>query len=262
MNPATDPPPSSTELAGRFYDALAPDYDAMTGFERRFELERPFFETFVDRYAVRRAVDAGAGTGFHSLLLARLGVEMTAVDASADMLSRARAHAASMSLSVSAVHASLLDLGRHVTIPQDALLCMGNTLAHVPAPDERDAVLAQFRQVLAPGGVLLIQTLNFDRIMKEETHRLNVKEAGGVAFVREYVPAGTRVDLRITRTPPADSAAPQRTITVKLWPVYASDLALALSNAGFADVRLHGSIALEGFEPDTSRDLVAVCTRS
>ena len=262
MAPATDTPPSSSALAGRFYDALAPDYDAMTGFERRFDQERPFFQKFVEQFAVRQAVDAGAGTGFHSLLLAQLGVRVIAVDVSADMLAVALSHADSMQLPVTAVHASLVDVARHITTPQDAVVCMGNTLAHFTERGARDTVLAQFHRLLAPGGVLLVQTLNFDRIMKQETHLHNVKEAGGVMFVREYVPAGALVDLRITRSALSDPGAPQTTASVRLAPVYAADLALALTNAGFADIQLHGSIALDAFVANTSRDLVAVCKRT
>ena len=262
MDRATDRPPSSSELAGRFYDALAPDYDAMTGFDRRFDQERPFFQQFVERYAIRRAVDAGAGTGFHSLLLAQLGVQVIAVDVSSDMLEVARAHSETMNLPVTTLHASLLDFAAHITVRQDAVVCMGNTLAHFTEPGGRDTVLAQFFGVLAPRGVLLVQTLNFDKIMKLETHLQNVKEAGGVRFVREYMPAEDLVDLRITRSAPSDPAARQMSTSVRLAPVFAADLALALSNAGFSEVQLHGSIALDMFSADNSRDLVAVCRRT
>ena len=261
MGQATNTPPTSPEPAGRFYDGLAPDYDTMTGFDRRFDQERPFFHQFVERHAVRRAVDAGAGTGFHSLLLAQLGVEMSAVDVSADMLALADAHAASMHLRVTTIQASLLDFAGRVTAPQDAVVCMGNTLAHFTESGAREAVLGQFYRVLAPGGVLLVQTLNFDKIMKQETHLQNVKEAGGIRFVREYVRAGPLVDLRITRSAPSDPAAQQMTSTVRLAPVYAADLASELSHTGFTDIQLFGSITLDAFEADSSRDLVAICKR-
>lgn len=262
MDPETSTPPSSSALAGSFYDALAPDYDAMTGFDRRFEAERPFFQSFVDTYRIRRAVDAGAGTGFHSLLLAQLGVQVVAVDVSADMLLLARAHSESMRLPVTTLHASLLDFAAAVQTPQDAVVCMGNTLAHFTEHGSRDAVLGQFHRVLAPGGVLLIQTLNFDKIMKQETYLQNVKEAGGMRFVREYVPAGRFVDLRITRSAPSDPAAQQATTSVRLAPVFAEDLSLALSRAGFARIQLYGSLALDEFAAESSRDLVAVCRRT
>jgi hypothetical protein len=52
----------------KFYDELDADYDEMTGFERRFSHERPFFRMLIERYNVSTALDAGCGTGFQSLL--------------------------------------------------------------------------------------------------------------------------------------------------------------------------------------------------
>ncbi len=78
MVPMTERSPMR-EVAS-FYDWLAPDYDLMTGFEKRFAHEEPFFRILLGRQTITTAVDAGCGTGFHSLLLAQLGVSVTAVD--------------------------------------------------------------------------------------------------------------------------------------------------------------------------------------
>jgi glycine/sarcosine N-methyltransferase len=251
--------PPADEGAGRFYDSLAPHYDAMTGFERRFEQERPFFKGFVDRHGVRTAVDAGAGTGFHSLLLAQLGVKVIAVDVSGDMLALARAHAAAMGLDVETARCSLLDLAVSVAPDRDAVVCMGNTLAHFTEPGSLEKVLDQFRRVLRGGGVLLIQTLNFDAIMRRDTHTQSVKQVGDIRFIREYMPAGNGVEFRITRA----AAEGKETVTsMLLAPVYSTDLTLALSNAGFSGIEVHGSLAMDSFSPDSSRDLVALCKRA
>jgi len=72
--PATRKKPRSI---AKFYDLLAPDYDGMTGFADRFARETPAFQTLVRRYGIRQALDAGCGTGFHSILLSQLGVTVT-----------------------------------------------------------------------------------------------------------------------------------------------------------------------------------------
>jgi sarcosine/dimethylglycine N-methyltransferase len=207
-------------------------------------------------------VDAGAGTGFHSLLLALLGVRVTAVDLSADMLAIARAHADSMGLEVATAQGSLLDLEKLVARGVTAVVCMGNTLAHFTGPGSREKALSQFHAVLAPGGVLLAQALNFDAIMKRETHSQSVKEAGGLRFVREYVPAGDGVEFRITRTALSGDGPRETVSKMLLAPVYADKLVLALSSAGFEDIRLYGSIALDEFSAESSRDLVVICRRT
>jgi ubiquinone/menaquinone biosynthesis C-methylase UbiE len=77
-----DVEPGTPLTVAKFYDALAPDYDTMTGFQKRFVHEKPFFRLLVEKYKIRTVLDAGCGTGFHSLLLAQLGVQVTAIDVS------------------------------------------------------------------------------------------------------------------------------------------------------------------------------------
>jgi ubiquinone/menaquinone biosynthesis C-methylase UbiE len=50
-----------------FYDELAANYDEMTGFDQRFPHECPFFRILIERSHVTSALDAGCGTGFHSI---------------------------------------------------------------------------------------------------------------------------------------------------------------------------------------------------
>jgi len=47
-----------------FYDELSADYDAMTGFDKRFAAERPFFRLIVERHNIKSAIDAGRGPAF------------------------------------------------------------------------------------------------------------------------------------------------------------------------------------------------------
>ena len=114
MAPMTEAPHhNSAESVSHFYDALAEDYDAMTDLSERFHRERPAFQLLVDRYGIRSAADAGTGTGFHALLLAELGVDITAVDISARMADRLRAHARDRALPVRVVVGDIRKLHQH-----------------------------------------------------------------------------------------------------------------------------------------------------
>ena len=102
----TDTQPPSETVAG-FYDVTASFYDTMTDMEERIVHERPFFRVLVERYGIRRALDAGSGTGMHSLLLAHLGVEVVGVDISREMLTRLQEHAHNHGVSVHTIQADL-----------------------------------------------------------------------------------------------------------------------------------------------------------
>jgi SAM-dependent methyltransferase len=244
----------------QFYDHLAGGYDAMTGFEGRFVKERPFFRLLVDNHGIRTAVDAGAGTGFHSLLLAQLGVKVTAVDISPRMLEALSRHAATMGLPVKTVAADLTDLAAHVVPPFDAVFTLGNTLAHCLTADARFSVLGGFQNVLRPGGILFAQILNYRKILVSRENILNSKEAGGYRFTRRYDYRETLIRFTITREDLSGRTAPEST-SVDLYPLLETEFDKALRAVGFGDIRMFGSISMDPYDANRSNDLVILAHR-
>jgi SAM-dependent methyltransferase len=240
-----------------FYDKLADGYDTMTGFEGRFVKERPFFQSLVENHSVRTAIDAGAGTGFHSLLLAQLGVKVTAVDISQRMLDVLSRHAAAMSLSVDTVASDLADLPAHMTSPVDAVFTLGNTLAHCLSPGALQAVFTGFRKVLHPGGILFAQILNYRKILAAREQVLSIKEANGYRFTRRYTYGERLIRFSITRED-LNGHAPPEVDSVDLFPFLETDVEGALHAAGFSDVRLFGSVSMEPYDAVRSKDLVVL----
>jgi glycine/sarcosine N-methyltransferase len=259
MVQATDTEPLHQALA--FYDRLAPDYDAMTGFEKRFVVERPFFRVLVERYAIRTALDAGCGTGFHSLLLSQLGAQVTAVDVSQEMLKRAQLHAAASGTELRTVHSDFLHLRENVKGTFDGIFSMGNTLPHILSANDLLLTLQSFAELLHRDGLLFIQNLNYDRILRTQEPVQSVKEQDGVTFVRyyEFAPSTIRFNiLKITRS----AGGPQHSLnTVELRPVLKEEIMSMLAQAGFRDIRPFGGISMEEFVPDTSKDLVLLARK-
>jgi len=103
--------------------------------------------------AGRIAVDLGAGPGAHAIALAEAGYSVTAIDACAELLEELRAN--DRDRAVCCVHADLTDLGRHCDRPADVVLCMGDTLTHLPSLASVDALFADVAEVLAPGGLFI-----------------------------------------------------------------------------------------------------------
>jgi SAM-dependent methyltransferase len=96
------------------------------------------------------AVDLGCGFGMHSIPLARRGCAVLALDSSSYLLEQLSAHAGAFPISV--VEDDLLAFQRYLDRPADIILCMGDTLTHLP---ERDSALQLFTRAAAslrPGG--------------------------------------------------------------------------------------------------------------
>lgn len=249
------------EGVAKFYDRLAPDYDDMTGFAKRFIHEKPFFRLLVDNHNIHTAMDAGAGTGFHSLLLAQLGVHVTSVDFASEMLQRLDAHAKQMGLHVNPVQTGFRDLLQEVHAHFDAVFCMGNVLAHDLTKENLQRTIQQFSAVLRPRGILFAQVLNYERILAERERVQHVKEKEGVTFIRFYDFESDFIRFNILRLRRNGDQIASEIDSIALRPVMSRELTDVLVQAGFENIKLFGGIAMEGFAPSSSRDLVVLAER-
>ncbi|MGH3925519.1 MAG: class I SAM-dependent methyltransferase, partial [Pseudonocardiaceae bacterium] len=92
----------------RFWDADASTYDRSASHHPSTALARAAWARMLERLLPSppaRVLDVGAGTGFLTLLAARLGHRVTALDLSPQMLDKLRTKAAMEGLDVEAVEA-------------------------------------------------------------------------------------------------------------------------------------------------------------
>jgi SAM-dependent methyltransferase len=240
-----------------FYDALASDYDVMTDMDARLVRERPFFHVFVERHSVRTAIDAGCGTGVHSILLAQLGVQVTAVDVSEAMIRVARSNATRAGVAFRTVVADLTELEAADLPGVDAVVCLGNTLAHVLTERKLVGVLRSFGQVLRPGGIAVVHVLNYDLIPQDRDVVLSTREREGVVAERSYHPEGALLSFRTSIRHSGEVQEGTVLHRPWRWP----ELTAAMTKAAFHGLDLYGGIDLRPFEPASSKDLFAVATR-
>jgi 2-polyprenyl-3-methyl-5-hydroxy-6-metoxy-1,4-benzoquinol methylase len=97
------------------------------------------------------AVDLGAGFGLHALPLARRGFRVTAIDGCQVLLDELRSRTGT--LAVTAVNGDLVDFRAVVKEEPRVVLCMGDTLTHLPTLAAVESLLGEVAAGLAPGGV-------------------------------------------------------------------------------------------------------------
>lgn len=241
-----------------FYETVAPFYDDMTGFERRFVVERPFFRMLVERYTIGSAVDAGCGTGFHSFLLSQLGVLVLGVDASHVMIANANRHAKELNSPVNFHEGDFQTLAQDIAGKYDAVFCLGNSLSHLLHDDEIIASLANFASLLKPGGHLFVQILNYDRILAKKERVQFVKDVGNTTFVRFYDYEQKLIRFNVLRLEKNGETIVDTLVSVLLRPLRKVELETMLRRVGLTDSSCFGGISLEQFVPETSKDLFII----
>jgi SAM-dependent methyltransferase len=147
------------ETLAHVYEWLTPDElltpaGSATAFAPLLEpLERP-----------ARILDCAAGTGQLAVGLAAIGFEVVATDASPAMISRTRALASSHGVEVVALTCSWDELPTQKFEPFDAVLCVGNSLAHAVARAGRQTALAAMAGVLRGEGLFVVTSRNWEEV--------------------------------------------------------------------------------------------------
>ena len=99
-------------------------------------------------------VDLGAGFGKHSVPLARGGARVLAVDSSAELLRELDRLA--KDLTVETVADDVLSFRSHMKEKAAAVLCMGDTLTHLPEHTHVDFLVQEVHEALAPAGLFVL----------------------------------------------------------------------------------------------------------
>jgi SAM-dependent methyltransferase len=141
-----------TSVTDHYAQLLAPVYSWMSGsVEAAIDAGKAELgELNLTLPAGSQVVDLGAGFGVHAIPLARNGMRVLAVDSSTELLKELDRLASG--LDVESVADDLLSFRSHLEAKVSAVLCMGDTLTHLPEHTHVDFLAQEVHEALAPGG--------------------------------------------------------------------------------------------------------------
>lgn len=170
------------------FDALAGDWWNPNGPMRPLHAMNPARIAWINRHisGPTRILDIGCGAGLASEALAKLGHDVTGVDAASAAIEAARAHAGELKIT----YRTTLEDG--VTFPVITAL---EVIEHVPDPAR---FLATLSDLLEPNGLLIVSTLN-------RTKRAWLTAILGAEYIARLLPTGTHDWTRFLS--PAELAA-------------------------------------------------------
>lgn len=254
-----------------FYDELGADYDLMVSWERRLAREGEFFRERFAEHRVTRVLDAACGTGMHAISFARSGFECAGTDLSPAMVEKARENARAAGVTVRFEAVGFGELASRLGSGFDAVTCLGNSLPHLPDDAALSACLEDFADLLVPGGLLVIQDRNYDRLLRERQRFMpptsRADGEGETVFLRvtDFPPAGAGNDEAISFTIlTLRKRGGAWTMTERTTPLRAlrcATLKAAVERAGFTDVRVWGSYAMQPFDAPGTGDLLLAARR-
>lgn len=207
----------------------------------------------------RRILDVACGSGGYAVELAKGGYRLTAVDLDGEMVAMAREKAKRAGVDITVLQCDMREL--HKTLvdssPADAdgtpsamdtrfhcIFCIGNSLVHLGNLQEISGALKEMYGLLEAGGTLIVQTINYDRIIKYNVDSLpTIKNpAATLEFVRKYayMEDSGLINFNTTLTVGPEGEKEVFENSIELFPIKSGDLLRLLQETGFQKIEFSG----------------------
>jgi len=162
-----------------FYQVLANFYDEIFPLKA---VHKEFLRSYLAREQIKSVLDVGCATGSYVLELNDWGIETAGIDLSPDMIEIARDKGRQRKSQAEFLLKDMRDLSE-VSGTFDGILCLGNTLAHLT---EEPHLLQALKQFGVKGRHLLLQLVNYDRVLEQQVTELPEIRTSRLVFQRRY----------------------------------------------------------------------------
>ena len=218
-----------------FYKNLASYYD------RIFPLNQIAL-SFISQYFQEGDVilDMGAGTGNMAIALAEKGLHVTASEPEETMAAAIRHKSEQKELSVHVQTKSMEQMGEFQE-SFDGIVCIGNTLPHLPSIEAVEDYLHQCIRKLKKDGVLILQLVNYDKVLGSDDFTFPVIEKEDFRFTRHY----QKSDEQILFTSKLTIDGNTTESTIPLYPITSKQLIFLLKKVGYYTTEAYGNFKAE-----------------
>ena len=162
--------PDSNLFRHEYTEQIVENWDDYIDWERRQETENGFFQKLLRENGATKVLDIACGTGYHTVMLARDGFDVTASDGSATMVAKARENAENAGLTKVPFHS--VDWTRLTAVfpkgAYDAIICLGNSFTHIFDEETRLKALQEMHAVLKDGGIVVLDQRNYDAMLDQQ----------------------------------------------------------------------------------------------
>ncbi|MDF2674181.1 MAG: SAM-dependent methyltransferase [Clostridiales bacterium] len=200
-----------------------------------------------------RVLDLACGTGEYSIALGKLGASVIGVDLNGDMIKIAEEKA--KGLDTSFIETDMTRLLDFQNKKFKLIFCIGNSIVHLNSKNKIGEFIQEIYNNLDNNGVLIIQTINFDRILKYNIDSLPPIERSeeGVNFIRKYNYNKTKEILDFsTELVIKDKLIENRYInSVPLIMLMKDDITSMIKAAGFKNVEFYGGFNKIGYSEES-----------
>ncbi len=185
-----------TTVQEHYNQVLADVYSwIFNGFEQGISKNIKFLnEHHVSPTSSAKAIDLGAGCGFQSIPLAKLGFTVTAIDLDRQLLDELEANCTT-NLAISTIQDDLINFEQYINTQVELITCMTDTLLHLESPDKVISLLRKVFSALEDNGKFIITFRDLSVELSELDRFITIKSDEQTIFTcfLEYEPDTVKV---------------------------------------------------------------------
>ena len=208
-----------------------------------------------------KVLDVAAGTGNYALEIATRGHQVQGLDLSKAMIDQAVNKAANKELDVEFKVGDMKNLADIYQKQQfDLIYCIGNSLVHLADKEEVKEVLEKIYDLLSTNSKLVIQIVNYDRILAKDITSLPTinNQEKNIKLIRNYKLKNDQyVDFNTTLITSEDNF----TNSVRLLALQSRELRQLLQEVGFEEINFYGNFNYAEYKPLHSFPLISVAAK-
>jgi ubiquinone/menaquinone biosynthesis C-methylase UbiE len=236
-----------------FYNSASVYYDKMIDFDSALQKRKILLSIFIDE-KIKSVADVGCGTGVDSISLSLLGLNVISFDPSAEMINTARTNSEKHNCKIDFHNFGANEISKTFSSKFDLVVSLGNTLANISSSQIEKSTFKLYK-MLNNNGKVLIQILNYEKILQDKERIVNITKKDNDYFIRFYDFGKKDLTFNILRFS-ADQTTKKELISTKIFPYTSKELKKVFKEAGFKKIELFGSLDKKTFDPKISNDLV------
>ena len=236
-----------------FYDNISGDYDSMLNFNKLIETRKEALKKFI-KSGYKNAIDIGCGTGVDSIALRMNGMNVAGYDTSLKMLQKARLNSKERNLKIIFSNSPVQSIGTAHHSKYDIIVSLGNAIANINL-QTLNKIFNKVYKLLKPGGMFLIQILNYDSVRKSGKRIVNITSGNGNIFIRFYDIKKSKLSFNILRINDKN-LKDFNMITTELYEYRKAELKKLLNKNGFNKIQFYSDLNKSKFNSKSSKDLI------
>ncbi|MGL6173889.1 MAG: class I SAM-dependent methyltransferase [Cellulosilyticaceae bacterium] len=241
----------------KFYQELSKYYDQIFPM-RKEQLE--FLKEIIGSNP-SSVIDIACGNGVYAIELAKIGHKVLGIDLSLGMIQKAYEQAKEEKINLELRACSMLEVDEVVSEPYEMGFCIGNSLVHLRTIQEIQSFFNLLYGVLKPKGKIVIQIINYNRILEKGITELPTltDSDSKLVFNRNYRIDEKAQSIEFKTFLKVDDQAFEN--SVQLIPLKKEQLVELLNLEGFDVQAVYGSFKKEIYDQNESFHCIVVAQK-